>query len=137
MSVRSIMQEDIAFLLQVCEDLSFIWNWILVEKLKIQLADRNLYSAILVLPETFDSRGTISEILSIIFLHVVYPLCYFIWSFCLMLNFNLSHFSSVYNFTFGMLLIWMQSPLVKSESLQFLKIFWLGKLHQRISILKY
>ncbi|XP_020084523.1 actin-related protein 9 isoform X2 [Ananas comosus] len=50
---------------QVCEDLSAIWNWILVEKLKIQLADRNLYSAILVLPETFDSRE-IKEMLSIV-----------------------------------------------------------------------
>jgi hypothetical protein len=43
--------------LQVLEDLRTIWNWILTEKLHINPRDRGLYSAILVLGETFDNRG--------------------------------------------------------------------------------
>ncbi|XP_073008436.1 actin-related protein 9 isoform X2 [Typha latifolia] len=50
---------------QVCEDLYTIWDWILIEKLHIQPSDRNMYSAILVLPETFDNRE-IKEMLSIV-----------------------------------------------------------------------
>ncbi|KAJ3706303.1 hypothetical protein LUZ61_010008 [Rhynchospora tenuis] len=50
---------------QVCEDLIAIWNWILTEKLNIHLKDRSSYSAILVLPETFDNRE-IKEMLSIV-----------------------------------------------------------------------
>ncbi|XP_022975057.1 actin-related protein 9 [Cucurbita maxima] len=41
---------------QVLEDLHAIWDWILIEKLHIPLSERNLYSAILVVPETFDNR---------------------------------------------------------------------------------
>lgn len=44
--------------LQVIEDLYTIWNWILTEKLRIPPADRNLYHVVLVVPETFDNRGT-------------------------------------------------------------------------------
>jgi hypothetical protein len=44
-------------MLQVLEDLRTIWNWILTEKLHINPRDRGLYSAILVLGETFDNRG--------------------------------------------------------------------------------
>jgi len=42
---------------QVFEDLHAIWDWILIEKLHIPLNQRNMYSAILVVPETFDNRG--------------------------------------------------------------------------------
>lgn len=42
---------------QVFEDLYAIWDWILIEKLCIPLNQRNMYSAILVLPDTFDNRG--------------------------------------------------------------------------------
>ncbi|VAH40419.1 unnamed protein product [Triticum turgidum subsp. durum] len=41
---------------QVLEDLRTIWNWMLTEKLHINPKDRHLYSAILVLGETFDNR---------------------------------------------------------------------------------
>jgi actin-related protein 8 len=34
-----------------------IWDWILIEKLHIPHSERNMYSAVLVLPETFDNRG--------------------------------------------------------------------------------
>ncbi|XP_058084222.1 actin-related protein 9 isoform X2 [Magnolia sinica] len=50
---------------QVIEDLHAIWDWILNEKLHIPQADRNMFSAILVVPETFDSRE-IKEVLSIV-----------------------------------------------------------------------
>ncbi|KAI3915451.1 hypothetical protein MKW92_031925 [Papaver armeniacum] len=50
---------------QVLEDLHAIWDWVLNEKLHIPQAERNMYSAILVVPETFDSRE-IKEMLSII-----------------------------------------------------------------------
>ncbi|XP_048333184.2 actin-related protein 9 isoform X1 [Ziziphus jujuba] len=50
---------------QVFEDLHTIWDWILIEKLHIPLAERNMYSAILVVPETFDNRE-IKELLSIV-----------------------------------------------------------------------
>ncbi|KAJ6792600.1 actin-related protein 9 isoform X1 [Iris pallida] len=50
---------------QVLEDLFAIWDWILTDKLYILPADRNLYSAILVVPETFDTRE-IKELLSIV-----------------------------------------------------------------------
>jgi hypothetical protein len=43
--------------LQVLEDLRAIWDWILIEKLHIPRNERNMYSAILVMPETFDNRG--------------------------------------------------------------------------------
>lgn len=42
---------------QVLEDLHAIWDWILMEKLHIPLNERNMYSAILVVPDTFDNRG--------------------------------------------------------------------------------
>jgi len=45
-------------ILQVIEDLYAIWDWILIDKLHILPDDRNFYSVILVVPETFDSRGT-------------------------------------------------------------------------------
>ncbi|XP_059274854.1 actin-related protein 9 isoform X2 [Lycium ferocissimum] len=50
---------------QVLEDLHTIWDWILVEKLHIPHRERNMYSAILVIPETFDNRE-IKEMLSIV-----------------------------------------------------------------------
>ncbi|XP_009394524.2 actin-related protein 9 isoform X1 [Musa acuminata AAA Group] len=50
---------------QVLEDLHDIWNWILTEKLHLPSGERNLYSAILVLPETFDNRE-IKEMLSVV-----------------------------------------------------------------------
>ncbi|KAF4380509.1 hypothetical protein G4B88_011755 [Cannabis sativa] len=50
---------------QVLEDLLVIWEWILIEKLHIPLSERNMYAAILVVPETFDNRE-IKEILSIV-----------------------------------------------------------------------
>lgn len=46
-------------ILQVLEDLHAIWDWILIEKLHIPRNERNMYSAILVMPETFDNRGTV------------------------------------------------------------------------------
>ena len=42
---------------QVLEDLHAIWDWILIEKLHIPRNERNMYSAVLVMPETFDNRG--------------------------------------------------------------------------------
>ncbi|PKI44145.1 actin-related protein 9 [Punica granatum] len=50
---------------QVYEDLCTIWDWIMMEKLHIAPWERNLYSAILVVPETFDSRE-IKEMLTIV-----------------------------------------------------------------------
>ncbi|KAL9401381.1 hypothetical protein Peur_005230 [Populus x canadensis] len=49
---------------QVLEDMHAIWDWILIEKLHIPHSERNMYSAVLVLPETFDNRE-IKEMLSI------------------------------------------------------------------------
>ncbi|KAF7837510.1 actin-related protein 9 [Senna tora] len=50
---------------QVLEDLQTIWEWILIDKLHIPRNERNMYSAILVMPETFDNRE-IKEMLSIV-----------------------------------------------------------------------
>ncbi|KAK6929809.1 Actin family [Dillenia turbinata] len=50
---------------QVLEDLHAIWDWILNEKLHIPLSERNMYSAVLVVPESFDNRE-IKEMLSIV-----------------------------------------------------------------------
>ncbi|CAN6461554.1 unnamed protein product [Victoria cruziana] len=50
---------------QVAEDLFTIWDWVLNEKLQIFSTSRSLYSAILVVPETFDSRE-IKEMLSVV-----------------------------------------------------------------------
>ncbi|XP_061990212.1 actin-related protein 9 [Rosa rugosa] len=50
---------------QVFEDVLAIWDFILTEKLHIPLSERSMYSALLVLPETFDSRE-IKELLSIV-----------------------------------------------------------------------
>ncbi|XVE81792.1 hypothetical protein DITRI_Ditri15bG0094500 [Diplodiscus trichospermus] len=50
---------------QVLEDLYALWDWILLGKLHIPHQERSLYSAILVVPETFDNRE-IREILSIL-----------------------------------------------------------------------
>lgn len=50
---------------QVFEDIQAIMEWILIEKLHIPLSERNMYSAILVVPDTFDNRE-IKEMLSII-----------------------------------------------------------------------
>ncbi|EEF33078.1 conserved hypothetical protein [Ricinus communis] len=50
---------------QVLEDLHAIWDWILIEKLHIPQSERNMYAAILVLPETFDNRE-IKEMISIV-----------------------------------------------------------------------
>ncbi|KAK4482806.1 hypothetical protein RD792_009976 [Penstemon davidsonii] len=50
---------------QVLEDMHAIWEWILIEKLNIPLSERHKYSAIIVVPETFDNRE-IKEVLSIV-----------------------------------------------------------------------
>ncbi|WOH12740.1 hypothetical protein DCAR_0832248 [Daucus carota subsp. sativus] len=50
---------------QVLEDLHAIWDWILVEKLHISQNDRDMYSALLVVPETFDNRE-VKEMLTIV-----------------------------------------------------------------------
>uniref|UniRef100_A0A1D1Y848 Actin-related protein 9 n=1 Tax=Anthurium amnicola TaxID=1678845 RepID=A0A1D1Y848_9ARAE len=50
---------------EVSEDLYAIWNWIVIEKLHIPMAERTQYSVILVVPETFDNRE-IREMLSIV-----------------------------------------------------------------------
>ncbi|KAL2601193.1 hypothetical protein AAZX31_10G177900 [Glycine max] len=50
---------------QVLDDLHTIWDWILIEKLHIPRNERNMYSAVLVMPETFDNRE-IKEILSLV-----------------------------------------------------------------------
>ncbi|KAL6194815.1 hypothetical protein ACLB2K_035890 [Fragaria x ananassa] len=50
---------------QAFEDVLAIWDFILTEKLHIPLTERNMYSALLVLPESFDSRE-IKELLSIV-----------------------------------------------------------------------
>lgn len=50
---------------QVLEDLHAIWDWILIEKLHIPHIERNMYSAILVVPETFDNRE-IKEMLTLV-----------------------------------------------------------------------
>ncbi|XP_050374907.1 actin-related protein 9 isoform X2 [Argentina anserina] len=50
---------------QVFEDVLAIWDFILTEKLNIPLTERNMYSALLVLPESLDSRE-IKELLSVV-----------------------------------------------------------------------
>ncbi|XP_042028454.1 actin-related protein 9-like isoform X2 [Salvia splendens] len=50
---------------QVIEDIHAIWEWVLIEKLHIPRSERHMYSAVLVLPETFDNRE-IKELLSIV-----------------------------------------------------------------------
>lgn len=50
---------------QVLEDIESIWDWILIEKLHIPHSERNMYSCLIVVPETFDNRE-IKEILSVV-----------------------------------------------------------------------
>ncbi|XAR49001.1 hypothetical protein NMG60_11032011 [Bertholletia excelsa] len=50
---------------QVLEDIQTIWDWILIEQLHITHSERLMFSAILVVPETFDNRE-IKEMLSIL-----------------------------------------------------------------------
>ncbi|KAH9625488.1 hypothetical protein KSS87_018347 [Heliosperma pusillum] len=50
---------------QVLEDLHAIWEWILTEKLRISRSERIMYSAMLIVPETFDNRE-IKELLSLV-----------------------------------------------------------------------
>lgn len=50
---------------QVIEDMQTIWDWILIEKLHIPRSDRNMFSALIVVPETFDNRE-IKELVSIV-----------------------------------------------------------------------
>ncbi|KAI4368398.1 hypothetical protein MLD38_016957 [Melastoma candidum] len=50
---------------QVYEDLHAIWDWLLTEKLHIPPAARYMFSALIVVPETFDNRE-IKEILSLV-----------------------------------------------------------------------
>uniref|UniRef100_A0A1J3GRF1 Actin-related protein 9 n=1 Tax=Noccaea caerulescens TaxID=107243 RepID=A0A1J3GRF1_NOCCA len=50
---------------QVSEDMVAIWDWVLLEKLNIVHNERNKYSAVLVVPGTFDSRE-IKEMLTIV-----------------------------------------------------------------------
>lgn len=57
--------------LQVAEDLFTIWDWVLNEKLQIFSTSRSLYSAILVVPETFDSRGICYASFFIIYAFVI------------------------------------------------------------------
>lgn len=45
-------------MLQVYEDLHTIWDWLLTEKLHIPPSARYLFSALVVVPETFDNRGS-------------------------------------------------------------------------------
>ncbi|XP_028780654.1 actin-related protein 9 [Neltuma alba] len=52
-------------IVQVLEDLQAIWDWILIEKLHIPHNERNMYAAVLVVPETFDNRE-IKEMLSVV-----------------------------------------------------------------------
>lgn len=49
------------FFLQVVQDLHDIWDWVLTQKLHLPPRDRNLYAAIIVLPESFDNRGMLSD----------------------------------------------------------------------------
>lgn len=51
---------------QVLEDMQAIWDWILIEKLHIPRTERYMFSAILVVPESFDNRE-IKEMLTIVF----------------------------------------------------------------------
>lgn len=51
---------------QVLEDIQAIWDWILIEKLHIPRSERHMFSAILVVPESFDNRE-IKEMLTLIF----------------------------------------------------------------------
>ncbi|KAL8048121.1 hypothetical protein ABFS82_07G042800 [Erythranthe guttata] len=50
---------------QVIEDMHAIWDWVLTEILRIPRNQRHTYSAVLVVPETFDNRE-IKELLSIV-----------------------------------------------------------------------
>ncbi|CAN8232615.1 unnamed protein product, partial [Cochlearia groenlandica] len=50
---------------QVCEDLIAIWDYVLLNKLNISHRDKTAYSAVLVVPSTFDSRE-IKEMLTIV-----------------------------------------------------------------------
>ncbi|XP_047315504.1 actin-related protein 9 [Impatiens glandulifera] len=50
---------------QVIEDMQTIWDWILTEKLHIPRSERNMFSALIVVPETFDNRE-IKELVSIV-----------------------------------------------------------------------
>ncbi|XP_074319528.1 actin-related protein 9 [Silene latifolia] len=50
---------------QVLEDLHAIWEWILTEKLRISRSERIMYSAMLIVPETFDTRE-IKELMSLV-----------------------------------------------------------------------
>ncbi|CAN1279603.1 Actin-related protein 9 [Linum perenne] len=50
---------------QVIEDLHTIWDWILTEKLDVPRSDRNKYSVVLVLSESFDNRE-MKELLSVV-----------------------------------------------------------------------
>ncbi|ESQ44684.1 hypothetical protein EUTSA_v10003170mg [Eutrema salsugineum] len=50
---------------QVCEDLVAILDWVLLDKLQIVHNERNKYSAVLVVPGSFDSRE-IKELLTIV-----------------------------------------------------------------------
>ncbi|KAL6519926.1 Actin-like protein arp9 [Orobanche minor] len=50
---------------QVIEDIQTIWDWVLIEKLHIPRNERQMYSAVLVVPETLDNRE-IKELLSIV-----------------------------------------------------------------------
>ncbi|XP_010481855.1 PREDICTED: actin-related protein 9-like isoform X2 [Camelina sativa] len=50
---------------QVCEDLTAILDWVLLEKLHISNSERFSFHAVLVVPETFDSRE-IKEMLTIV-----------------------------------------------------------------------
>ncbi|CAL1411140.1 unnamed protein product [Linum trigynum] len=50
---------------QVIEDLHATWDWILTEKLDVPRSHRNMYSVVLVLSETFDTRE-MKEMLSVV-----------------------------------------------------------------------
>ncbi|CAN0904350.1 Actin-related protein 9 [Linum grandiflorum] len=50
---------------QVIDDLHTIWDWILTQKLDVPRSDRNKYSVVLVLSESFDNRE-MKELLSVV-----------------------------------------------------------------------
>ncbi|XP_051127803.1 actin-related protein 9 isoform X2 [Andrographis paniculata] len=50
---------------QVIEDMHCIWDWVLTEKLHIPPSERHMYSAVIVVPESFDNRE-MKEVISVV-----------------------------------------------------------------------
>lgn len=72
-TVPNFLINIIYFLYQVIEDIHAIWEWVLIEKLHIARSERHMYSAVLVLPETFDNRGIIAFIIFQISKYYIFP----------------------------------------------------------------